>query len=104
MAIDKRIQNMIDGDRDAIIGGFTSSTYVLRVNASIQSVLHQMKDKKTESKLWYLKNDDTYVFARNAGFRVSDFACAALHLLGFAQYEGADRAVIALINSKFKIS
>ena len=59
---------MIDGDRDAIIGGFTSSSYVLRVNAIIQSVLHQMKDKKTESKLWYLKNDDTYVFRSQCWF------------------------------------
>ena len=103
MAIDKRVQKMVDGDKNAIIDGFISSSCVLRVNAIIQAVLHKMKDKTTEVQLHRLKKDDTYIFDSNVGYRVSDFAYAALHLLGFARYEGTDKTVVALIDSKLEI-
>lgn len=103
MAIDKRVQNMIDGDKDAIIDGFIGSSCVLCVNAIIQATLHKMNDKAVEVQLQRLKKDDTYIFGQNTGYRISDFAYAALHLLEIVPYNGNDRAVMALIESKLDI-
>ncbi len=102
MAIDKRVQFMIDGDKNAIIGGLIGKSGVLCVNAIIQSVQHEMRDKTIEVQLTRLKMDDTCIFGHNAGYRVSDFAHAALHLLGFAKYHGNEKNITDLIESKLK--
>lgn len=99
MAIDKRVQAMMEGDKNAIIDGFVGKSCVLCVNAIIQAVQHGMRDRAVEVQLERLKADDTCLFGHNAGYRVSDFAQAALHLLDFSEYNGSDENIIALIRS-----
>lgn len=103
MAMDKITQQMMAGDKAAIIDGFISSSRLDNVNAIISAVNHELKDKSIETQLKRLKQDETCLFGYNAGYKISDFAVAALHLLGLSMYTGADKTVIALIDSNLGI-
>lgn len=99
--VDPRIQQMMDGNADAIVDGFLSKSAPVSANAIIQATLHQMNTKPVEVQLRRLANDDTCLFGTNAGYRIAHFAKAALHLLGFERYEGEEKFVSDLIKSQF---
>jgi hypothetical protein len=101
MAIDPRIQRMVDGNIDAIIDGFISSSVLDNANAIAQAYLHNMRTKNIEVQLRRLSGDSACLFGHNVGYRISHFADAALHLLGFETYTGSDQYVLNLIESKF---
>ena len=101
MAIDLKTKRMVDGDLNAIIEGFISSGVLDNVNAITQAYLHDMRTKNVEIQLRRLSGDSSCLFGHNAGYRVSHFADAALHLLGFETYTGTDQFVLTLIESKF---
>lgn len=101
MAMDEITKMMFAGDQSAIIDGFISSSTFDNVNAIIQATLHNIRTKPVETQLQRLRFDDTCLFGTNAGYRVSHFAEAAIHLLGFSQYKGNEKRVIDLIESGF---
>lgn len=103
MAMDKITQQMMAGDKAAIIDGFISSSRIDNANAIISAVSHKLKDKAVETQLQRLKQDETCLFGYNAGYKISDFAVAALHLLNFSPYTGKDKMVLALIDSNLGI-
>ena len=101
MAIDPKTQRMIDGDVDTIIDGLISSGVLDNANAIAQACLHDMHTKSVEVQLRRLRDDPSCLFGHGSGYRISHFAEAALHLLGFEEYAGSDQYVQNLIQSKF---
>ena len=101
MAIDPKIQRMVDGNMDAVIDGFISSSVLDNANAIAQAYLHNMRTKSIEVQLRRLSSNSVCLFGHDSGYRVSHFADAALHLLGFETYTGSDQYVLDLIESKF---
>ncbi len=100
MAIDSATRKMLSGDKSAIIDGFISSSMVDNFNAIICAVKYQLHEKAVEGQLVRLSRDNTCLFGQNAGYRISDVALAALHLLGISEYDGTEENVLALIDSK----
>ncbi len=100
MAIDSATRKMLNGDKNAIIDGFISSSMVDNFNAIVCAVKYHLRGKAIEGQLVRLSRDDTCLFGQNAGYRISDVAVAALHLLGISEYDGTEENVLALIDSK----
>ena len=103
MAIDAITRKMLSGDKTAIIDGFISSSAVDNANAIICAVKYQLNEKPIVGQLERLSINDTCLFGQNAGYRISDFALAALHLLGISAYNGSKENVLALIAAKLDI-
>ena len=103
MAIDCITAKMLEGDRAAIIYGFGSSSVVDRFNAMVCAVKYRLGGKETEDWLNCLTMDNTCLFGYNAGYRISDVALAALHLLGISEYQGTEPYVLGFIESKLDI-
>lgn len=101
MAIDSKIQRMVDGDVDAIIDGLISPSVLDNANAIAQAYLHNMRTKNIQVQLDRLSGDSTCLFGYEVGYRISHFADAARHLLGFETYSGSDQYVLNLIESEF---
>lgn len=103
MAIDRITREMMDGKKDAIIEGFTSSSIVDNFNAIIYAVKHRMRDKAITLQLQRLSRDDTCLFGQNGGYRICEVATAALHVLEIEKYNGTEEYVLSLIESKLDI-
>lgn len=85
------------GDRNAILKGLIHPGAIYRVNAAMNAVRYNIKDVPVKIYLGRMKKDDIFI----NGYRVSDFAHAALDLLGLESYFGNELRVRRLITSKF---
>lgn len=90
----KKIQ---DGDRNAILQGLAHPGAFYRINATMSAGRHFVKEPVIGIYLKRLKEDNMIM----NGYRVSDFAYAALDILGIEKYIGNDIRIRRLINSKF---
>lgn len=104
MAIDSKVQRMADGDVNAIIDGLISHSILDNANAIAQAFAHDMRTKSIEVQLRRLTSNTACLFGHEAGYRVSHFAEAAMHLLEFEEYTGQDEYVLNLIESKFSFT
>ena len=84
------------GNSDAILQGLSHPGAIFRVNGAISAVKYVVKTPVIKMRLERIKNDNTII----NGYRVSDFAIAALDILGLEMYRGNDLKVRALIKSK----
>ena len=92
------IDRMRKGEKKAILDGLSHSGAIYRMNAISFFAISRIQDAEIESKIMELKNDDTVL----DGYSVSDFASAALDLLGIETYTGNKALVKDLIESKFE--
>lgn len=90
----KKIQN---GDRDAILQGLAHSGAFYRINAAVSAGKYFVREPVIGIYLKRLKEDKIIM----DGYRVADFAYAALDILEIEKYMGNDIRVRRLINSRF---
>ena len=86
------------GDEKSIYRGLIHSGAIYRINAIIQTVKHKISSDDIISRIQDLKEDDTILMGV---YKISDFAIAALALLGVEKYYGYDEIILNLINSNF---
>lgn len=97
-AADRELFDKIQsGDKDAIIKGLVHPGAIYKVNAAINAVRYDVKELSMKIHLDRMKEDDRVV----NGYRTSDFAYAALELLGMEHYFNNEPRVKMLIQSKF---
>ncbi len=89
---------MMLGDQSAIFEGLSHSGVVVRINGIMNAVKFKSNDKKNIDKIISLKSDNQSVI----GYTVSQFATAALHVLGIENYNGSDEQIHELIDSEFE--
>lgn len=95
---DRELFEMIkSGDENAILRGLSHPGAIYRVNAAINAVRFEVKKFQVKVYLDRMKADNVVV----NGYRVSEFAYAALDLLGMERYSGNEPKTKALIKSKF---
>ena len=70
---------------------------IYRINAICFSFLTKKTEQNVVSHIAALKEDETML----DGYSVSDYAKAALSLMGVEQYQGNNARIIDLINSGF---
>lgn len=96
---DRRLlENIKNGNPSSIIKGLVHPGAFYRVNAIFCACRFKITDPPIKSYIDKLKTDSLIM----NGYRVSDFAIAALDILGFEPYEGDDRRILRLIASKFE--
>ena len=78
------VHKMQTGNVAAIAEGFTSPGALLRINAIINAVKFKVTPDEFISRIRDLTRDDNYV----SGYQVSDFAYAALDILGIQRFKG----------------
>lgn len=100
------INQMLNGDVDAIKIGLNSDNTALKINAIIHSTVFCVDDDIVISKIKEMKKDRDYL--RICAFTVGEFATASLHLRGIEKfawdwksYEGENPSIKRLIESKF---
>ena len=94
------IDKMASGQKEAIQQGLYHIGAFQRANALAFAARYNMKDHAIVSRARSLENDDICLFGYNAGFMVSDFAKAYLHLVGEKEYSGSREEVETLIMKK----
>ncbi len=72
---------------------------IFKVNGIFSAVNHKIKSQNIVDKIKELKSDNTVI----SGYFVSDFAVAALDVLGIEKYNGNVEKIKDLIGSKFVI-
>lgn len=92
------IDKMKTGDKTAVVAGLSHPGAIYRMNAISFSVLFHISDAEIIQKITELKNDQVAL----DGYSVSDFAFAALDVMGFESYVGNKASVKNLIKSKFE--
>ena len=92
------IAKMKKGDKNAIISGLSHNGAIYRMNAISFSALHNIQDADVKKKITELTDDDISLDT----YSVSDFAYAALDVMGIALYKGNSDSVKRLIESKFE--
>lgn len=85
------------GDNTAILQGLIHPGAFYRINATINVVRFEMREPVVKIYLDRLKDDQIIM----NGYRVSDFAYAALDILGFETYTKNNIRIKKLIASKF---
>ncbi|MCD8354451.1 MAG: hypothetical protein LUC47_09105 [Clostridiales bacterium] len=94
-ALVKRMNS--EGRPEDILAGLTHKGALIRINGIINAVCYSFKTPETVSLIKNLKNDnitfDTY--------SVSDFAIAALDIMGVEKYNGNRKQIVDLIGSRF---
>lgn len=103
MSVQSNIDKMLKGDTHKILDGLQSRNFLERANAIACTVKYDLRTKQTGPLLRSLKSDDRYLGFGQAGPRVCDFACAALHLLDIEPYQGTEKYVWDLIDIKLNI-
>lgn len=87
----------LEGKPEDILAGLTHRGGLIRINGIMNAVHYSLKTPEAVSLIKDLKNDtvtfDTY--------SVSDFAIAALDVLGVEKYNGNKQQILDLIGSKF---
>lgn len=91
------INQMLNGDVDAIKIELNSDNTALKINAIIHSTVFCVDDDIVISKI---KKDRDYL--RICAFTVGEFATASLHLRGIEKYSGSNHSILRLIESKFQ--
>ena len=86
---------MMNGVRYAIAEGLTSKSAYIRLNALQWAAYYNVADPAVIAKIKDLKTDND----SDMGYMVSDFAIAALVVLGAEKYRGKDKDLINLINN-----
>ena len=89
---------MQSGDKDGIYRGLIHSGAIYRTNAIIHTVKHKILNDSIISEIRELTKDGVSLMGV---YKVSDFAIAALALLGIEKYYGDDEIILNLINSNF---
>lgn len=84
---------MIKGDRKAIAEGLSSTSPYIKICALQWAAYYRVINPETISKIAKLKNDDSV----DMGYQVSNFAVAALDVLGIEKYKGQNKEMLALI-------
>ena len=102
MGLDPRVQNMMDGDVQAIRDGLADDSVPVRTLAVLYAAKHGLRDGETVRLLRALKQDETFCFCHE-GPRIANFAAAALHCLGVERYAGDDPCVLWLIERDFDV-
>ncbi len=91
------IRRMESGQTDAILTGLRHKGALVRINGILNATRHSIKTDETIDLIRELKKD-TISFDLYA---VSDFATAALDLMGIEEYNGSKKQILNLIESKF---
>lgn len=91
------IDEMRNGNIDAIITGLTHHGAIYRMNAIAFFSLQNRNEKAAIKRIKVLKTD----FSGVDGYSVSDFAIAALDILGIEKYTGSSRNIKLLIDCQF---
>ena len=94
------IDKMASGQKEAIQQGLYHFGAFQRANALVFAARYTLKDHAIVSRARALENEDICLFGYNAGYMVSDFAKAYLHLIGAKEYSGTREEVKALIMCK----
>ena len=94
----KLIDDMRKGDRRAILDGLFHPGAIYRMNAIGFSVVTGIRSVEIEQRIKELREDGAVL----DGFSVSDFAIAALHLIGAEKYAGSKPRVKKLIACRFE--
>lgn len=94
------INKMEQGDRKAIIQGLSNKGAFIRVNGIVFAVRNHFNDPMITKMIKDLTKDDICLFGTGCSYRVSDFASAALDLLGISKYLGSRQETKSLIAGK----
>lgn len=93
----KKIDYMRDGNNAVIIDSISSESPILVMNAIIEGVRYSVQDERFVEKLKSASNNHVELL----GIKISEVAKAAMDLLHIRKYNGTDKKVIELINSRF---
>lgn len=85
------------GSDKAILKGLSHNGALIRINGIMFAVKFKHSSDKIITKLKELLSDNTEV----DGYSVSQFATAALDVMGITKYTGNDENVLELIESEF---
>ena len=91
------------GDKNSIIAAMLCDASFYRMNGIIEAVKHKYKEPAVIRQIRNLITDKTGIFSLTGGYNVSDFAYAALDVLGVESYTGNEEKVRMIIESKFEI-
>ena len=96
------LQKVYAGDKNSILSAMLCDASFYRMNGIIEAVKHGFKEPAVERQIRNLTSDNTGTLTLTGGYTVSDFALAALHVLGIESYNGTRENVKAIIKSKFE--
>lgn len=88
------------GDKKAIVQSLSDPSAFLRVNGIVFAVRNNYNDPMIIRIMKDLIKDDVCLFGTNCSYRVSDFAQAALDLLGVSKYFGDRQEIKMLITER----
>ncbi len=91
------IERMEKGQLAAILAGLRHKGALVRINGILNSVRHSVESDEDIDLIRQLKSDITSFDL----YAVSDFAIAALDLMGVEKYNGDKKQILNLIKSKF---
>jgi hypothetical protein len=91
------MKQMHAGDESAVRKGLNHSGGLFRLNGIICATLFNYVDEDILDRIKALKDDHESF----DGYSVSDFAIAALSLLGIEEYKGDSKKINSLIEVKF---
>lgn len=89
------IRMMMLGNRSEIEHGLNSENKCLRLDGLLWAAYFGITESSIINRIKELKNDDEYAM----GFKVSDYAIAALDTLGVEKYSGNDERISDLIKN-----
>ena len=87
------IRMMMLGNRSEIVRGLNSENKCLRLDGLLWAAYHEINDEKVIERIRELKSDEESAM----GFKVCDYAIAALDVLGIERYQGNDDRLSDLI-------
>lgn len=91
------IDEMRNGNSNAIVAGLLHHGAIYRMNAIAFSSLQRRSNKEIVEKIKALRTDHFGI----DGYSVSDFAIAALDILGIEKYTGTNQNIKRLIDCRF---
>ena len=89
------IRMMMLGNRSEIERGLNSDNKCLRLDGLLWATYHNINDENVIERIRELKYDEESAM----GFKVSDYAVAALDILGVEKYQGGDERLSDLIKN-----
>lgn len=95
------LEKVYAGDKNSIISAMLCEASFYRMNGIVEAVKHGFKEPAIVRQIQNLTTDNTGTLTLTGGYTVSDFALAALHVLGIEAYGGNKENVRAIIDSKF---
>ena len=96
------LEKVYAGDKNEIISAMSCDASFYRMNGLVEAVKHGLKEKAITRQIKKLVDDKTGILSLRGGYTVSDFAIAALDVLGIEQYKGNEENIKAIIESKFE--